>query len=147
MRRRSRAGGRAAKTRRGRTATLKRGNAPKAVRRRVSSTTSQQTKLTRLIRERDEALERQAATANENARLLGELRESLEQHTVAGDVLNLIAGQHSTCRRCSRRWSSSAALLCQADKGVILRPSGKEASYYAAASYQQNPQYVEHLKI
>ena len=40
----------------------------------------------------------------------------------------------------------SAALLCEADKGVILRPSGKEASYYAAASYQQNPQYAEHLK-
>ena len=91
MRRRSRAGGRAAKTRRGRTVTLKRGNAPKAVRRRSSSTTSQQTKLTRLIRERDEALERQAATADENARLLGELRESLEQHTVAADVLNLIS--------------------------------------------------------
>ena len=39
-----------------------------------------------------------------------------------------------------------AARLYEADKGVILRPSGKEASYYVAASYHQNPQYAEYLR-
>ena len=79
MRRRSKASGEPAKPRRGKTVTLKRGNAPKAVRRCASSTTSQETKVARLIRERDEALERQAATADENGRLLNELREALRR--------------------------------------------------------------------
>ena len=91
MRRRSKASREPAKARRRKTVTLKRGNAPKVVRRRASSTTSQETKIARLTRERDEALQRQAATADENARLLNELRESLEQKIVAADVLNLIS--------------------------------------------------------
>src|SRR5262249_2941949 len=32
------------------------------------------------------------------------------------------------------------------DRGVILRPSGKDASYYVAASYHQTPRYAEYLK-
>ena len=63
MRRRSKTSGEPAKTRRRKTVTLKRGNAPKAVRRRASSTTSQETEAARLTRERDEALEREKATA------------------------------------------------------------------------------------
>ena len=133
-------------TRRRKTVTLKRGNAPKAVRRRASSTTSQETKVARLIRERDEALQRQAATADENARLLNELRESLEQKIVAADVLNLISRSTFDLPKVLQTLVESAARLCEADKGVILRPSGKEASYYVAASYHQNPQYAEYLK-
>jgi GAF domain-containing protein len=134
------------KARRRKTATPKRRNAPKAVRRRASSTTSQETKVVRLIRERDEALERQAATADENARLLNELRESLEQKIVAADVLNLISRSTFDLPKVLQTLVESAARLCEADKGVILRPSGKEASYYVAASYHQNPQYAEYLK-
>ena len=33
----------------------------------------------------------------------------------------------------------SAAVLCQADKAQILRPTGKDASYYSAASYHYTP--------
>jgi hypothetical protein len=29
----------------------------------------------------------------------------------------------------------SAARVCEAERGVILRPTGKNASYYYAASY------------
>ena len=62
MRRPSKAG-KPGKTRRRKTATLKRRNAPKAVRSRDFSTTSLKAKVARLARERDEALEQQAATS------------------------------------------------------------------------------------
>jgi len=63
MRRRSRAGGEPLKARRRKTATLKRRTAPKVVRSRDFSTTSLKAKVARLARERDEALEQQAATS------------------------------------------------------------------------------------
>ena len=40
----------------------------------------------------------------------------------------------------------SAARLCEADKGAILRPTGKDASYYVAASYRHTPEYAEYQK-
>ena len=64
MRRRSSTGRDAAEARRRKAATLKRRNAPKAVRHRSSSAAHQETKLARLLRERDEAQEQQAATAD-----------------------------------------------------------------------------------
>ena len=63
MRRRSRAGGEPVKTRRRKTVTLKRRNAPKVVRRRGPSAAGQETEVARLARERDEAHEQQKATA------------------------------------------------------------------------------------
>ena len=63
MRRRSRAGGEPAKTRRRKAATLKHGNGPKTAPRRSPSAAGQETKVARLIRERDEALEHQTATS------------------------------------------------------------------------------------
>jgi two-component system, NtrC family, sensor kinase len=62
MRRRSRAGGQPVKTRRRKTATPKRSNAPKAVRRRSSSAASLHKRVALLTRERDEALAQQTAT-------------------------------------------------------------------------------------
>jgi hypothetical protein len=63
MRRRSRAGGEPVKTRRRKTAAPERRNAPKAVRHRGLATTDLQDQLDRRTRERDEALEQQAATS------------------------------------------------------------------------------------
>jgi hypothetical protein len=63
MGRRSKAGGKTTKARHSKTATRKRRNAPKAVRRRSFAATHQ-TELARVIRERDEALEQQAAISD-----------------------------------------------------------------------------------
>ena len=64
MRRRSKPGGEPVKARRHKAATLKRRNAPKAVRRGGSSAAGQETKVARLARELNEALEQQTATAD-----------------------------------------------------------------------------------
>ena len=64
MRRRSKAGGnKPVKTRRYKAATLKRRNAPKATPRRSTSAAGQETKVARLTRELNEALEQQTATS------------------------------------------------------------------------------------
>lgn len=63
MKRRSKAGGEPFKARRRRAATPKRRNAAKTVRRRSSSAAGMETKIERLTRERDEALEQQTATS------------------------------------------------------------------------------------
>jgi GAF domain-containing protein len=63
MRRRSKAGSKLAKARRGKLPARKRRNASRTVRRPRSTGTGQDTKVTRLTRELDEALEQQAATS------------------------------------------------------------------------------------
>ena len=64
MRRRSREGGEPARPQRRKTVTLKRRNAPKAVRRRGSSAGGSEAKVARLTRELNEALEQRSATAD-----------------------------------------------------------------------------------
>jgi hypothetical protein len=63
MRRRSRAGGKSAKSERRKTTTPERLNAQKARRNRGVSIAGQETVVVRLSRERDEALERETATS------------------------------------------------------------------------------------
>ncbi len=110
MSRRSRAGGKPAKARRRKTATLKRRNVPKAVRRCTSSDATHETEVARLTRELNEALERQNATAE----VLGVIsRSKFELQPVLQSVLD------------------TATRLCRADQAEIFRLEG--GSYRLAA--------------
>ena len=102
----------------------------------------------------------QAVIAIENARLLNELRqrtddlsqrtadltESLQQQTATSDVLKVISRSTFDLPKVLSALLESAARLCNADSGTILRPTGKDASYYHVASYRHTPEFNEYLK-
>ena len=64
----------------------------------------------------------------------------------APDVLNVISRSTFDLAKVLNTLLESAARLCEADKGAILRPTGKDASYYVAASYRHTPEYAEYQK-
>jgi class 3 adenylate cyclase/putative methionine-R-sulfoxide reductase with GAF domain len=85
----------------------------------------------------------QAVIAIENARLLNELRESLQQQTATADVLKTISRSTFNLQTVLDTLVQSAARLCDADIAVIGRPRG--TTYYFEATYGYSPELVEYI--
>src|SRR5215472_7006769 len=129
MRRRSRAGGQPAKSRRRKEAALKQRNAPKSGVRRIPPA-RQETEPARLTRERDEALE--------------QLTEALKQQTAASEVLRLISGSPGELGAVFDAMLVNATRLCEAKFGILLLWEGN--AFRTVALHNAPPAFVEVIR-
>ena len=85
----------------------------------------------------------QAVIAIENTRLLGELRESLQQQTATADVLKVISRSTFDLQAVLDTLVELAARLCRADRTAIR--IAKDGLYHHATDYGFSPEVSERM--
>ena len=83
----------------------------------------------------------QAVIAIENARLLTELRESLERQTATSEVLSVISRSKFELQPILQSVVDTAERLCRAEQTVIFRL--EDGVYRFAAGHSATPAYLE----
>jgi two-component system, NtrC family, sensor kinase len=83
----------------------------------------------------------QAVIAIENARLLNELRESLERQTATSEVLGVISRSNFNLQPILQSVVDTAARLCRAEAAGLFRL--EDGLYRFAAGYSLHPDYLE----